>query len=85
MGPALQLPIQQTRYQQQAARPRGTENVYIDNPTVLMQALDWHAQGMDFSDALHLSHSARDNPFYTFDQKLISTASKVTSYTLKKP
>lgn len=63
----------------------GLENVYIDNPTVLMQALDWHAQGLDFSDALHLSHSARDNPFYTFDQKLISTASKVTSFTLKKP
>jgi predicted nucleic-acid-binding protein len=63
----------------------GLENVYIDNPTVLMQALDWHAQGMDFSDALHLSHSVRDNPFYTFDQKLISTASKVTPYTLKKP
>jgi predicted nucleic-acid-binding protein len=63
----------------------GLENVYIDNPTVLMQALDWHAEGMDFSDALHLSHSARDNLFYTFDQKLISTASKVTSYTLKTP
>ena len=63
----------------------GLENVYIDNPTVLMQALDWHSQGMDFSDALHLSHSAKHNPFYTFDQKLISTAGKVTSYTLKKP
>jgi predicted nucleic-acid-binding protein len=63
----------------------GLENVYIDNPTMLMQALDWHAQGLDFSDALHLSHTSRDNPFYTFDQQLISTASKVTSYTLSKP
>ena len=63
----------------------GLENVYIDNPTGLMQALDWHAQGLDFSDALHLSHSAQDNTFYTFDQKLISTGSKVTSYKLKKP
>ncbi len=63
----------------------GLENVYIDNPTVLMQALDWHAQGLDFSDALHLSHSAQDNPFYTFDQKLISSGSKVTPCKLKKP
>ncbi len=63
----------------------GLENVCIDKPTVLTQALDWHAQGLDFSNALHLSHTARDNPFYTFDQKLISTASKVTSYTLRKP
>ena len=63
----------------------GLENVYIDNPTALMQALDWHAQGLDFSDALHLTHNARDNPFYTFDQKLISTGSKVTPCTLKKP
>ena len=63
----------------------GLENVYIDNPTVLMQALDWHAQGMDFSDALQPSHRARHKLFCTLDQKVISTASKVTSYTLKKP
>ena len=63
----------------------GLENVYIDNPSALMQALDWHAQGLDFSDALHLSHSARENTFYTFDQKLISSGSKVTQRTLKKP
>ena len=63
----------------------GLENVYIDNPAALIQALDWHAQGLDFSDALHLSHSARGNTFYTFDQKLISTGSEVTPRTLKKP
>ncbi|MCB1677221.1 MAG: type II toxin-antitoxin system VapC family toxin [Halioglobus sp.] len=63
----------------------GLDNVFIDNPTVLMQALEWHARGLDFSDALHLSHSAPDRHFYTFDQKLISSGGKVTSYALKKP
>lgn len=63
----------------------GLANVYVDNPAALAQALDWHARGLDFSDALHLSHGTRENPFYTFDQELISTGSKVTSYTFKKP
>ena len=48
-------------------------------------AVVWHAQGLDFSDALHLAHSTPDNLFYTFDHKLVSTGGKITAYTFKKP
>ena len=44
-----------------------------DLPAVL-EALSWHAEGMDFADALHLSSSKRADRLATFDRELAVTA-----------
>ncbi len=48
----------------------GLENVELEQPLVIAQALQWCEDGMDFADALHLasSHSARK--FATFDEQM---------------
>jgi len=33
----------------------GLKNIHLSNPTFIVQAIEWHKQGMDFSDALHLT------------------------------
>ena len=49
----------------------GLENVYITNPHSIAQAIEWHRDGLDFSDALHLAHSQECDELYTFDTKFI--------------
>jgi predicted nucleic acid-binding protein len=34
-----------------------------------MDALEWHEEGLDFADALHLSSSSHCSEFLTFDDK----------------
>ena len=48
----------------------GLANVEIEHPPVIVQALQWCEQGMDFADALHLASSQRANKFATFDEKM---------------
>ena len=48
----------------------GLANVEIEQPPVIVQALQWCEQGMDFADALHLASSQRANKFATFDEKM---------------
>jgi predicted nucleic-acid-binding protein len=52
----------------------GLPNVSFAHPHRLKMALKWYAEGMDFSDALHLAGSQECRMFYTFDQKLIRQA-----------
>jgi len=49
----------------------GLPNVYLSNTTLISQALQWHKQGLDFADALHLSQSQQYNQLFTFDNKFI--------------
>jgi len=49
----------------------GLPNVYLSNTTSVSQALQWHKQGLDFADALHLSQCQQYNQFFTFDNKFI--------------
>ena len=35
----------------------GLSNVHINHPSLLAQAIAWHIQGLDFSDAFHLANS----------------------------
>jgi predicted nucleic-acid-binding protein len=51
-----------------------------DRPAVL-RALDWHARGMDFADALHLASSSAASAFATFD----ATFARRASQTLAEP
>lgn len=52
----------------------GLPNVRIAQPDLMAKALEWHRQGLDFADALHLAASRGQNSFLTFDGKLIKKA-----------
>jgi predicted nucleic acid-binding protein len=43
----------------------------------LCRAVQWHEQGIDFGDALHLALSARDEALLTFDQSLAKLAGRI--------
>jgi predicted nucleic-acid-binding protein len=52
----------------------GLENVSVENENRVISALQWHRQGMDFSDALHLASSLQAGKFASFDRKLVKKA-----------
>jgi predicted nucleic-acid-binding protein len=52
------------------------ERLVIEDEDVVMQALDSHAAGLDFADALHLFSSSRAERFYTYDVRLRTDAAK---------
>jgi predicted nucleic-acid-binding protein len=56
----------------------GLPQVHLDDASVVAQALDWYAAGMDFADALHLASSQTADQFVTFDRKLAAKAAKLT-------
>ena len=45
----------------------------------LKQALAWYAQGLDFTDALHLALSGEAERLMTFDKKFVKLAKKNAS------
>lgn len=53
------------------------ERVLVEDATALFAALDGHAKGMDFADALHLASSHRADAFATFDAALKARAKKL--------
>ena len=53
----------------------GLKNVHLKNAAQIAQAIDWHKNGLDFADALHLAHSQYLKTMYSFD-KSFSTKSK---------
>ena len=55
----------------------GLQQVEVETIGVVVIALDWHEQGMDFADALHLASSARAAEFATFDEKLVKLAQRL--------
>ena len=52
----------------------GLDNVELEQPLVVAQALQWCADGMDFADALHLASSHGASKFATFDEQLKKSA-----------
>lgn len=56
----------------------GLENVTIEDPITIADALRMLEQGLDFADALHLASSAQAERFATFDTKLIARAKRAT-------
>ncbi|CRI63685.1 conserved hypothetical protein [Thiocapsa sp. KS1] len=55
----------------------GLQQVEVETIGVVAKALDWHEQGMDFADALHLAGSTKAIEFATFDEKLIKLAQRL--------
>ena len=58
----------------------GLPNFSMKEMEAVMYALRWYEGGMDFGDALHLSLSARDERFVTFDRALEKMARKVGAF-----
>ena len=48
----------------------GLKNIHLSNPKFISQAIEWHWQGMDFSDALHIIQGQQYEKLYTFDKSL---------------
>ncbi len=56
-----------------------TRGVTFAQPEIVVSAVAWHAEGMDFADALHLAQVEAGQRFVTFDRKLAAAASRVQS------
>ena len=63
----------------------GLSNVHLSNPTFTAQAIEWHRQGLDFSDALHLTQCQQYDRLYTFDKKFSSKAKNLTHCSVELP
>ncbi|MCY4515008.1 MAG: type II toxin-antitoxin system VapC family toxin [Candidatus Tectomicrobia bacterium] len=53
----------------------GLPGVSVENPALLLEALDLTERGMDFADALHLGAAASCEVMLTFDRRFVETAS----------
>ena len=52
----------------------GLEEVTVEDPLLLAEALDRAEGGMDFADALHLGAAARCEALLTFDRRFVRAA-----------
>lgn len=52
----------------------GVEHITLEDRDAVLTAIDLHAQGFDFADALHLARSTRASAFVTFDRRLARQA-----------
>lgn len=63
----------------------GLPNVQLSNAGLVVQALEWHENGLDFADAFHLAQSQSCSAMYTFDAKFIKRARGLTSCNVQQP
>jgi predicted nucleic-acid-binding protein len=57
----------------------GLETVHLPNPQAIAQAIEWHRVGVDFSDAIHLSHCQKCEAIYTFDKAFVTKARNLSN------
>ena len=53
----------------------GVEHITLEDRSAVLSAMDLHAAGLDFADALHLVRSQKASAFVTFDGRLARRAS----------
>ncbi|MFZ5571494.1 MAG: type II toxin-antitoxin system VapC family toxin [Thermodesulfobacteriota bacterium] len=63
----------------------GLPNVQLENPHEISNAIEWHQNGMEFADAIHLALSEEAEAFLTFDKCLIKAALKNTTIPIREP
>ncbi|MDA8139221.1 MAG: type II toxin-antitoxin system VapC family toxin [Desulfobacteraceae bacterium] len=63
----------------------GLQNVQLENPHEISNAIEWHQNGMDFADAIHLALSEEAEAFFTFDKSLVKPAKKNTTIPVREP
>lgn len=54
-------------------------NVRVEDAATVTQAFSCHQQGLDFTDALHVSSSGSADEFITFDSRLAKRAQRIGS------
>lgn len=63
----------------------GLANVRVAQPETIALAMDWHRQGLDFADALHLAACHEQSKFLTFDTRLVLKAKGFPSCRVESP
>lgn len=63
----------------------GLLNVQLTNASLMAQVLQWHENGLDFADALHLAQSCNCSALYTFDDKFVNRAKGLTECEIHQP
>lgn len=63
----------------------GLPGVSVRDERLLALALDWHAGGMDFADAMHLALSQYQSVLKTFDRQFIQQSAPGTQCTVEAP
>ncbi|WP_009633172.1 type II toxin-antitoxin system VapC family toxin [Synechocystis sp. PCC 7509] len=63
----------------------GLPNVQLTNGNLMAQVLQWHENGLDFADAIHLAQSQNCSALYTFDTKFVNKAKKLTECAVQQP
>jgi len=58
-------------------RLAGLENVHVEDPFVVSQALDWLEAGIDFADGLHLASRDGATAFVTLDKQFVKRAARL--------
>ena len=63
----------------------GLANLHVDDAGKIARVLDWHEQGLDFADALHLASSNALSELITFDSKFVQRAKAKSHCLVRKP
>jgi len=63
----------------------GLPRVTLEEPALIVQALEWSAAGMDFADALHLATTGDCEAFVSFDRRLATIARRIGTLTVRTP
>lgn len=63
----------------------GLPAITVEEPLVLIMALDWMRDGMDFADALHLAKTQNCEALLTFDKGLIKAAKGRSGISVEAP
>jgi predicted nucleic-acid-binding protein len=63
----------------------GLPNVQTAHPVLIQEALQWHRDGFDFADALHLAMSGHCDTMATFDKALIKAAKGLSACEVSLP
>lgn len=63
----------------------GLKNVRISNPVLIAQAIEWHKQGLDFSDAMHLSQCQNCEALFTFDKSFYAKGKALSHCSVELP
>jgi predicted nucleic-acid-binding protein len=63
----------------------GLPNVQPANGGLIAKALQWHENGLDFADALHLAQSQHCSAMHTFDTQFVNRAKGLGECNVQQP
>lgn len=63
----------------------GLPNVQLTKESAIAQVLQWHENGLDFADALHLVQSQHCSAIYTFDDKFVKRSKELSDCEVQQP